>query len=103
MKFNLYYLQSLVINKMKQKVTSEDLACLVPALNNILDGAYLVQIYDGSIDNTKSIIMKFRNKVEDVNKTYFGALPCICLNSVASVHVHRCTQNCTPRVVASIL
>ena len=56
---------------MKQKVTSEDLACLVPALNNILDGAYLVQIYDGSIDNTKSIIMKFRNKVEDVNKTYF--------------------------------
>lgn len=56
---------------MKQKVTSEDLACLVPALNNILDGAYVVQIYDGSMDSTKTIIMKCRNKVEGVNKTYF--------------------------------
>ena len=46
---------------MKQKVTSEDLACLVPALNSILDGAYLVQIYDGSTESTKTIIMKFKD------------------------------------------
>ena len=56
---------------MKQKVTSEDLACLVPALNNILDGAYLTQIYDGSLDSTKTIIMKFRNKVDQINKIYY--------------------------------
>ena len=41
------------------------------ALNKILDGAYLVQIYDGAIDNTKTIIMKCRNKLEGQNKTYY--------------------------------
>jgi predicted ribosome quality control (RQC) complex YloA/Tae2 family protein len=56
---------------MKQKVTSEDIACLVPVLNNILDGAYLVQIYDAALDNTKTIIMKFRNKVDGQNKKYY--------------------------------
>jgi len=56
---------------MKQRVTSEDIACLVPALNKILDGSYLVQVYDGSADNTKSIIMKFRNKVNGKNTVYY--------------------------------
>ena len=50
---------------MKHRITSEDIACLVPVLNNILDGAYLTQIYDGMQDGTKIIIMKFRKKVED--------------------------------------
>ena len=56
---------------MKQKLTSEDIACLVPSLNNILDGAYLVQIYDGSEDNTKTIILKLRNKLNGENKMYY--------------------------------
>ena len=47
---------------MKQRVTSEDIACLINALNIFLDGAYLVQIYDGAEDNTRKLIMKFRNK-----------------------------------------
>ena len=41
---------------MKQRITSEDITCLVPALNNLLDGSYLVQAYDGCVDNTKTII-----------------------------------------------
>ncbi len=48
---------------MKQRITSEDIACLVPALNNILDGSYLTQIYDGMKDNTRLIIMKLRSKI----------------------------------------
>jgi predicted ribosome quality control (RQC) complex YloA/Tae2 family protein len=56
---------------MKQRVTSEDIACLIPALNRILDSAYLVQVYDGSIDNTRTIIMKFRKKVDGNNITYY--------------------------------
>ena len=56
---------------MKQRVTSEDIACLVPVLNSFLDGAYLIQIYDGSEDNTRTLIMKFRNKINDENKTFF--------------------------------
>ena len=56
---------------MKQKLTSEDVSCLVPALNKILDGSYLVQVYDGGIDDTKTIIMKFRNKVDGITKIYF--------------------------------
>ena len=56
---------------MKQRVTSEDIACLVPALNKFLDSAYLVQIYDGAEDNTRKLIMKFRNKIDGENKTYY--------------------------------
>ena len=56
---------------MKQRVTSEDISCLVPALNKLLDGAYLSQVYDGSIDNTRSLIMKFRNKIDGINITYY--------------------------------
>ena len=56
---------------MKQRVTSEDIACLIPVLNSFLDGAYLIQIYDGSEDNTRTLIMKFRNKINDENKTFF--------------------------------
>ena len=56
---------------MKQKLTSEDVSCLVPALNKILDGSYLVQVYDGGMDDTKTIIMKFRNKVDGITKIYY--------------------------------
>ena len=56
---------------MKHRITSEDIACLVPALNSILDGAYLTQIYDGMKDNTKIIIMKLRNRIEDKSITYY--------------------------------
>ena len=56
---------------MKQKLTSEDVSCLVPALNKILDGSYLVQVYDGAMDDTKTIIMKFRNKVDGITKIYY--------------------------------
>ncbi len=56
---------------MKHRITSEDVACLVPALNRILDGAYLTQIYDGMKDNTKIIIMKLRNRIEDKSITYY--------------------------------
>ena len=56
---------------MKQRITSEDITCLVPALNNLLDGSYLVQAYDGCIDSTKTIILKLRNKVEGRNVTYY--------------------------------
>lgn len=60
---------------MKQRVTSEDLACLVPSLNKILDGAYLTQVYDGTEDSTRMLIMKFRNKIlndgEMKNITYY--------------------------------
>ena len=66
---------------MKQKLTSEDITCLVPALNTILDGAYLVQVYDGSKDNTRTIIMKFKNKVNDINMTYY-----LLLESGTRVH-----------------
>ena len=59
---------------MKQKLTSEDVSCLVPALNKILDGSYLVQVYDGGMDDTKTIIMKFRNKVNDENKKKLSAM-----------------------------
>ena len=57
--------------KMKHRITSEDIACLVPALNSILDGAYLTQIYDGMKDSTKIIIMKLRNRIEDKNINYY--------------------------------
>ena len=50
---------------MKQRLTSEDIACLIPVLNSFLDGAYLIQIYDGSEDNTRTLVMKFRNKIND--------------------------------------
>ena len=56
---------------MKQKLTSEDVSCLVPALNKILDGSYLVQVYDGAMDDTKTIIMKFRNKIDGITKIYY--------------------------------
>ena len=56
---------------MKQKLTSEDVSCLVPALNKILDGSYLVQVYDGGMDDTKTIIMKFRNKIDGITKIYY--------------------------------
>ena len=56
---------------MKQRVTSEDIACIIPALNKLLDGAYLTQIYDGTEDSTRMLIMKFRNKINGENKTYF--------------------------------
>ena len=56
---------------MKHRITSEDIACLVPALNNILDGAYLTQIYDGMKDSTKIIIMKLRNKIGDKSVIYY--------------------------------
>ena len=56
---------------MKLKLTSEDLGCLVPALNNILDGCYLNQIYDGTEDNTRIIVLKFRYKNEDIVKFYY--------------------------------
>ena len=54
---------------MKQRITSEDIACLVPALNNILDGSYLTQIYDGMKDNTRLIIMKLRSKIGPTNQS----------------------------------
>jgi len=57
--------------KMKHRITSEDIACLVPSLNSILDGAYLTQIYDGMKDNTKIIIMKLRNRIESKSITYY--------------------------------
>jgi predicted ribosome quality control (RQC) complex YloA/Tae2 family protein len=56
---------------MKQRVTSEDIACLVPVLNKILDGAYLTQIYDGTPDSTKIVILKFRQKIEDKSVIFF--------------------------------
>lgn len=56
---------------MKHRITSEDIACLVPSLNSILDGAYLTQIYDGMKDNTKIIIMKLRNRIEGKSITYY--------------------------------
>lgn len=56
---------------MKHRITSEDIACLVPSLNSILDGAYLTQIYDGMKDNTKIIIMKLRNRIESKSITYY--------------------------------
>jgi len=56
---------------MKQRLTSEDIACLIPSLNKIIDGAYLVQVYDGSEDNTRSLVMKLRNKIDGVNKMYY--------------------------------
>lgn len=56
---------------MKQRVTSQDITCLVPALNQLLDGSYLVQVYDGCLDNTKTIILKLRNKVDGINVVYY--------------------------------
>jgi len=56
---------------MKLKLTSEDLGCLVLSLNNILDGCYLNQIYDGTEDNTKIVILKFRYKSAEEVKFYY--------------------------------
>ena len=56
---------------MKQKLTSEDISCLIPCLNNLLDGCYLNQIYDGSEDNTRTIVLKFRYKNEEIVKFYY--------------------------------
>ena len=56
---------------MKQRVTSEDITCLVPALNHLFDGSYLVQVYDGCVEGTKTIILKLRNKVDGKNVTYY--------------------------------
>lgn len=60
---------------MKHRVTSEDIACIIPHLNKLLDGAYLTQIYDGTEDSTRMLIMKFRNKIlkegEMQNVTYY--------------------------------
>ena len=60
---------------MKHRVTSEDIACIIPHLNKMLDGAYLTQIYDGTEDSTRMLIMKFRNKIlkegEMQNVTYY--------------------------------
>ena len=56
---------------MKQRLTSEDIYCIVPILNNLLDGSYLVQIYDGSQDNTRILILKLRKKIEFESKIYF--------------------------------
>lgn len=55
---------------MKQKLTSEDISYLVPSLNKILDGCYLTQIYDGSTDGTRIVVMKFRYKSETEVKFY---------------------------------
>lgn len=56
---------------MKQRITSEDITCLVPALNHLFDGSYLVQVYDGCVEGTKTIILKLRNKVDGKNVTYY--------------------------------
>ena len=56
---------------MKQKLTSEDISYLLPSLNNILDGCYLTQIYDGSSDNTRTLVLKFRFKSETCVKFYY--------------------------------
>ena len=47
-------------NKSTKRITSNDISCLVPSLNDILDGSYLTQIYDGSMENTKTIILKLK-------------------------------------------
>ena len=56
---------------MKQRITSEDIVCLVPSLNKLLDGSYLTQIYDGFNDNTKTIILKLKKREGDQNINYF--------------------------------
>ena len=56
---------------MKQKLTSEDLGNLIPALNQLLDGCYLNQVYDGTEDNTRIIILKFRHKENDNVKFHY--------------------------------
>ncbi len=56
---------------MKQRITSDDISCLVPSLNNILDGSYLTQIYDGSMENTKTIILKLKTKIDEQTINYY--------------------------------
>ena len=56
---------------MKQRITSEDISYLIPALNNLLDGSYLNQIYDGSSENTKTIILKLKTKLNEETINYY--------------------------------
>lgn len=56
---------------MKQRVTFEDLACIVPDLNILLNCSYLVQAYDGLIDSSKVLILKFKRKENNINKMYY--------------------------------
>ena len=56
---------------MKLKLTSEDISCIIPCLNKLLDGCYLTQIYDGNEDNTRSVVFKLRYKSEEIVKYYY--------------------------------
>ena len=56
---------------MKQKLTNQDIAYLVSSLNQILDGSYLVQIYDGSEIDTRTLIFKLRKKLENESIIYY--------------------------------
>lgn len=56
---------------MKQKLTSEDISSLIKYLNTVLDGCYLNQIYDGSEENTRTIVLKFRYKCNEYVKFYY--------------------------------
>ena len=56
---------------MKQKLTKEDISCLLYILNQKLDGCYCIQIYDGNVDNTRKVIFKFRYKSEIEVKFYY--------------------------------
>lgn len=56
---------------MKQKLTNQDIAYLVTSLNELLDGSYLVQIYDGSEKDTRTLIFKLRKKLEDESNVYY--------------------------------
>ena len=51
---------------MKQKLTNQDIAYLVTSLNKLLDGSYLVQIYDGSEKDTRTLILKLRKKLTNL-------------------------------------
>ena len=56
---------------MKQKLTNQDIAYLVTSLNELLDGSYLVQIYDGSEKDTRTLIFKLRKKLDDESNVYY--------------------------------
>ena len=56
---------------MNQKLTKEDISCLLYILNQKLDGCYCIQIYDGNVDNTRKVIFKFRYKSEIEVKFYY--------------------------------
>ena len=56
---------------MKQKLTKEDISCLLYVINKKLDGCYCIQIYDGNVDNTRKVVFKFRYKSETEVKFYY--------------------------------